>query len=79
MEGVSEGAKSLIARILVPDSKRITCEEIFKDPWILEESSKTPLKVDFTRMVSFSKFSKVPLNLPQLKKIAATYIATQLS
>ena len=32
---VSSDAKSLIEKILLPDSKRITCEEIFKNQWVL--------------------------------------------
>lgn len=72
MEGVSASAKSLITKILMPDNKRLSSSEIFKDPWILKESSKVPLKVNFSRMASFAKFSKI-------KKLAATYIATQLS
>lgn len=72
METISSSAKSLITRILMPEGKRLSPSEIFKDPWILKESSKTPLKVNFSRMASFAKFSKI-------KKLAATYIATQLS
>lgn len=50
----------------------MTCEEVFRDPWVMKEAARTPLKVDFSRMVGFTKYSKI-------KKLAATYIATQLS
>ena len=72
MDSISPAAKHLIQKILLPDGKRMTCEDIFRDPWVLKQHSKTPLKVNFSRMSSFAKFSKI-------KKLAATYIATQLS
>jgi calcium-dependent protein kinase len=72
MEAVSSSAKSIISKILLPDNKRLTPTQIFKDPWIMKESSNVPLKLNFSKMAAFSKFSKI-------KKLAATYIATQLS
>ena len=61
MKNVSHEAKALISRILMPDGKRMTCEEVFRDPWVMKEAPKTPLKVDFSKMVGFSKYSKVIL------------------
>ena len=56
---MSNDAKMLISRILMPDTKRLGCQQIFKDSWILREAPKAPMKLNFTRMQSFSKFSKV--------------------
>lgn len=61
MKTVSKAAKDLIQRILQPEAKRISIPDIFNDPWVCKESSKGPLKVSFTKMSSFSKFSKVLL------------------
>lgn len=61
MQSVSAAAKSLITKILMPEGKRLTADEIFQDPWILKEASQKPLKLSFSRMLNFSKFSKVSL------------------
>jgi calcium-dependent protein kinase len=60
MKTVSKSAKELIVKILQPENKRISIADIFHDSWILKESPKNPLKPNFSRMSSFSKFSKVP-------------------
>lgn len=60
MKAVSKSVKELIQKILQPENKRISIAEIFHDSWILKESSKNALKPNFSRMSSFSKFSKVP-------------------
>lgn len=72
LKTASKGAKDLIQKILQPDSKRITINEIFNDPWILKEANKGPMKINFNKLAGFAKYSKV-------KKLAATFIATQLS
>jgi hypothetical protein len=71
MKNVSQEAKSLISRILLPDAKRMTCEDIFRDAWVLKEAAKTPLKVDFSRMVGFTKYSKVCYPPTSDKKIGS--------
>jgi hypothetical protein len=63
MKTVSKAGKELIQKILMEESKRISLADIFNDPWILKETSRTPLKVNFNRLVTFSKFSKVSLPL----------------
>lgn len=72
MKTVSKSAKDLIGKILQPEGKRISTNDIFNDPWVLKEGNKAGLKVNFNKMASFTKFSKI-------KKLAATFIATQLS
>lgn len=59
MKSISSEAKTLISKILLPEGKRMTCEEVFRDPWVMKEAARTPLKVDFSRMVGFTKYSKV--------------------
>lgn len=61
MKTVSKSAKDLIVKILQPDIKRISAQDIFNDPWVLKEAHKTPLKLVFSKLASFSKFSKVGL------------------
>lgn len=61
MKTVSKAAKDLIQKILLPEGKRISIGDIFNDPWVLKESNKSPLKVSFNKMSSFTKFSKVGL------------------
>ena len=59
MKNVSKSVKDLIHKILQVEGKRISAEEIFNHSWMLKEGSKAPLKVNFNKMVNFSKFSKV--------------------
>jgi hypothetical protein len=61
MKTVSKGAKELIIKILQPDYKRITANDIFNDPWMLKETNKGPLKISFSKLCSFSKYSKVTM------------------
>lgn len=59
MKSVSKAVKDLIAKILQPEPKRIAATDIFNDPWVLKETSKGPLKLNFNKLSSFSKYSKV--------------------
>ena len=61
MKTVSKAAKDLICRILQAEAKRISIADIFHDTWVLKESPKSPLKFNFSKLVSFSKYSKVHL------------------
>jgi len=40
---------------------------------------KVPLNINFHKMASFTKYSKVLIFLNQLKKLSAIYIASQFS
>lgn len=59
MDGVSAECKDLIQKILVPAEKRMTVDQIFNHPWMLKELSNKPLKVSFSKVQGFAKFSKV--------------------
>ena len=72
MQEVSLLLKDLIKKILQPREKRIKIEEIFSHPWMKINPKSTPLSIDFSNLIKFSKFSK-------LKEIAASYIASQLT
>jgi len=61
MQQVSKSAKDLITRILLPDAKRANPQDIFNHPWMLKEGNKQPLKLNFNKMASFAKYSKVYL------------------
>ncbi len=63
MKTVSKGPKDLITKILQPQNKRISAGDIFNDPWILKETSKGPLKLNFSKLCNFSKYSKVNIIL----------------
>jgi rRNA maturation protein Rpf1 len=49
----------LIKGILVPENVRKTAQQIFDDLWMKGEVSKNPLKLTFSKLANFSKFSKV--------------------
>lgn len=59
MQQVSKSAKDLITKILLPEAKRYGSNDIFNHPWMLKEGNKVPLKINFNKLVAFSKFSKV--------------------
>lgn len=59
MKTVSKAVKDLIVKILQPENKRILIADIFHDSWVLKEGTKNALKLNFSRMSSFSKYSKV--------------------
>ena len=72
MQNISLFLKDLIKRMLKPAEERITIDQIYQHPWMTVKAKKSPIKVDFKAMASFSKFSKI-------KTIAATYIASQMT
>lgn len=43
------------------------------------EMNKSDLKLNFTKIINFSKFSKVNMLITQLKTFAATCIASQMT
>lgn len=51
--------KDLISRMLVLPEKRISLEEISGHPWMTKQLPQVALYLDFKKMRSFTKFSKV--------------------
>ena len=45
--------------MLVPDHLRIMLPEIYHHPWIRAEIGDRLIKVNYGKMISFSKYSKV--------------------
>lgn len=63
MKGVSDSLKDLISKILVPEDNRITIDGIFAHPWMKEDIERKPLKLNFRKMVNYTKYSKVSYKL----------------
>jgi len=63
MKTVSKSAKDLIGKILQPEDKRVSATDIFNDPWIAKEGNTGPLKLNFSKLTTFSKFTKVTLSV----------------
>ena len=79
MENISAELKDLIFRMMQPKDKRITIEQIYEHPWMKAPLTKNALKLNFGKIINFSKFSKVSYLFTQLKTFAVTAIASQLS
>jgi len=70
---VSESAKDLIRHMICPPEKRLTAEGVLHHEWMKStEKKKESLSLNFNTLKSF-------VNSEKLKKVALTYIATQLS
>ena len=59
MKGVSAELKNLIKRMISPLNERISIEQIFEHPWMKADLSKSNLKLNFGKIINFSKYSKV--------------------
>lgn len=64
--------KDLISKILQPEDKRYTLDQILQHPWMSTSLSRNNLKVNFDKMRKFSKYC-------QLKKFAVSSIASQFT
>jgi len=71
---VSDSAKDLISRMICPLDQRLTAEQVLQHPWFQEKeiNQSQDLKLNLKILRSF-------MNAEKLKKIALTYIATQLN
>ncbi|KAL4486032.1 hypothetical protein ABPG72_003966 [Tetrahymena utriculariae] len=70
---VSESAKDLIRKCLTTPDKRLTASQILQHPWTQETGgNKSNLKLNFNALKNFTSHEKI-------KKVALTYIASQLS
>lgn len=45
--------------MFLPEDRRPGAAELFEHPWLKENQSKAPLKLNFGKLANFSKFSKV--------------------
>lgn len=72
--GVSEQARDLICKMICPVKERYTAEQVLYHNWLKSDlsSSKHKLKLNFEHLKMFTQHQK-------LKKVALTFIASQLS
>lgn len=68
---VSDEAKDLIKRCLVPEAKRITTQEILLHTWMTSEAPKSNLKFNVENIIKYTKKGK-------LEKVVLNFIASQL-
>lgn len=59
IKSISNQLKDLLKKIFVPDHLRIMLPEIYHHPWIRAEIGDRLIKVNYGKMISFSKYSKV--------------------
>ena len=72
MKKVTMDVKDLISKMLVKDiHKRPTATQVLQHPWVQRTNIPQTVSVNYNNLKSFMSSTK-------LKKIALTYIATQL-
>lgn len=72
MKKVSLELKDLISKILQPEQTRLKIDQIYQHPWMNMNLEKPDAKVSLSRIINFSKYSK-------LKTFAASCIAAQMT
>lgn len=72
MKKVSPELKDLISKILQPEHSRLKIDQIYQHPWMNMQLQKPDAKVNFSKIINFSKFSK-------LKTFVASCIAAQMT
>jgi len=70
-KGISDLAKDLIDKCLVPEEKRITAGQVLDHPFMKVDLHKSTSELSFVALKNFTQHQK-------LKKVALTYIASQL-
>lgn len=55
MKKISSELKDLISRILQPEDKRYTIDQILHHPWMNASLNRIDLKLNFNRMKKFSR------------------------
>lgn len=72
MKKVSSDLKDLISKILQPEDKRYTIDQILKHPWMSSTLSKNNAKLNISKMRKFAHYC-------QLRKFATSCITSQLT
>lgn len=65
--------------MLSPQDVRIGIKDIIKHPWMTMKLSDRKLNINFEKIRSYSKFSKVTYFITKFKVLVLNYIASQLS
>jgi len=60
-KGLSPELVDLMRKILVPQGNRISLKDIAGHPWMGMKSSEKKLNINFDKIRSYSKFSKVTM------------------
>ncbi|KRX01612.1 Protein kinase-like domain [Pseudocohnilembus persalinus] len=73
-QGVSTAAKDIIRKMITKPSQRATPEQLLNDPWMKEDikNKHKNLSLNFNALKNFTQHHR-------LKKVALTFIASQLS
>lgn len=72
MKKVTMDAKDLISKMLIKDiQKRPTATQVLQHPWVQKNNIPQTVTVNYNNLKAF-------MGSTRLKKIALTYIATQL-
>ena len=58
-KGLSNELVDLLRRILVPQADRINLKDIVSHPWLGMKTGERKLNINFEKIRSYSKFSKV--------------------
>lgn len=71
---MSESAKDIIKKMLVKPTQRLTAFQVLNHPWLKEDKNlaSSNLRMNWGSLKNFNNYDK-------LKKVALTYIASQLS
>ena len=70
---ISKDAIDLIKKMLTPEAKRLTAQEVLEHPWFKKVETQPEIQLDFNT----DKFKNY-IHMNNLKKIVLTYIATRL-
>ena len=71
MKKISPQLKDLIYRILQPESLRLTIDQIYQHPWMNMEESKLDFRINYSKIINFSKYSKVNHKIILVKNICS--------
>lgn len=72
MAKVSAELKDLISKILQPEDRRYTIDQIFRHPWMRISTNRVSTKVNYEKLRKFSNYC-------QLKRFAISSIAAQFA
>ena len=72
MKKVSSELKDLISKILQPEDKRYSIDQILRHPWLTSPLGRNDVKLNIGKLKKFSQYC-------QLRKFAVSCITSQLT